>query len=71
MIEGEDNHRSWQPQIEINGKWRGNGYRFATRKEALRFADSIAARRAFKGDDIGEVRAVETTDPVNQDEDEG
>jgi hypothetical protein len=30
---------SWQPQIEINGKWRGNGYRFATREKALNEAE--------------------------------
>jgi hypothetical protein len=59
---------SWQPQIEINGKWCGNGYRFATRKRALSWAESIAARRAVRGDDIGKARAVETTDPVNQDD---
>jgi hypothetical protein len=56
----------WQPQIEIDGKWCGNGYRFERREQALRHAESLAARRAFKGDDIGAVRAVETGDPPNQ-----
>jgi hypothetical protein len=62
-----DAAHSWQPQIEINNNWHSNAFRFATRREALDFAESIAARRAFKGHDIGRTRAVETNDPVNQD----
>jgi hypothetical protein len=57
---------SWQPQIKINGRWRGNGYRFETRNAARERAESVAARHARRGDNIGDVRAVETNDPVNQ-----
>jgi hypothetical protein len=60
---------SWQPQIQINGKWCGNGFRFATKEAALDCAKTAAARRAYRGDNIGEVRAVATEDPVNQDDD--
>jgi hypothetical protein len=56
----------WQPQIQVNGKWLGNGYRFESREEALDYAESIAARRAFRGERVGGARAVETGDPPNQ-----
>jgi hypothetical protein len=59
---------SWQPQIEINGKWHGNRYRFDSEKRALEYAETIAARRAFRGDRIGDVRAALTNDVINQEE---
>jgi hypothetical protein len=65
-----DTAGSWQPQFQVNGKWHGNGYRFGSRKRALEFAESVAARRALRGDPIGEVRAVPMDEPVNRKEDE-
>jgi hypothetical protein len=59
---------SWQPQIQIDGKWHGNRYRFDTEKRALEYAETVATRRAFHGDCIGAVRAVLTNDAVNQEE---
>jgi hypothetical protein len=57
---------SWQPQFQVNGKWLANGYRFDTRERALRFAETVAARRALKGEAVGKTRAVKTADPPNQ-----
>jgi hypothetical protein len=57
---------SWRPEIKIGGKWLGNGYRFETHEDALEFAQSVAARRAWRGDKVDGVRATETADPPNQ-----
>jgi restriction system protein len=61
--------KSWRPQIQIDGKWLGNGFRFSSEAAALKFAERAAARRAYRGDRVGGARAVATSDPPNQSED--
>jgi hypothetical protein len=77
---GEDNSMtdkqlvSWQAQIEINGRWCGDGSRFESERSALDHAQSAAARRAWRAtrgksnDRIGAARAVPTNDPVNREQ---
>ena len=57
---------SYEPQFQVNGRWLANGYRFETQRAALAFAESVAARRALKGDAVGKTRAVRTNDPPNR-----
>jgi hypothetical protein len=59
---------SWQPQFQVNGCWVGNGYRFTTEEAALVCAESFAARWALRGKNIGQARAVRTSDPPNKED---
>ena len=61
---------SFQPQIEIDGKWTGNDYRFATPEAALEYATTVGARLAFNHQKkVTNVRVVERPEPPNQDDD--
>ena len=62
---------SFQPQIEIDGKWTGNGYRFATSEAALEYAQTVSTRLMFnRGTKVTGVRAIERPEPPNQDDDQ-
>jgi hypothetical protein len=46
---------------DSTGKWRGNGLRFATEKEAERYALDLQ----FRWTSVRDWRVVESDDPVN------
>jgi hypothetical protein len=54
---------SFAPEViaDASGVWAGNALRFATHAEALHYAQDLASRWVL----VREVRAVESTDPVN------
>jgi hypothetical protein len=60
---------SWKLRVLIAGrsKWAENGFRFATKSDAERWAAMFAARHGG----IVEVRACESAVPVNYDPDTG
>ena len=55
---------SWKPEVEVvneEGKWHGNGLRFATREEALSNATALMGRWMM----VLQCRATKSDDPVN------
>lgn len=54
---------SWKPEVQTtdDGKWTGNGMAFATKEEADRWAVDLSMRWTL----VRDVRAVESTEPVN------
>jgi hypothetical protein len=54
---------SWKPEVQIepNGKWCGNGLRFATRDEAM----SQVSDLAYRWTSVHDMRVVEDDNPVN------
>lgn len=52
---------SWVPEVLVEGKWSGNGLRFATKDEAELWGRDLLSRWFVPTDS----RAVESEDPVN------
>jgi hypothetical protein len=55
------NNKSWKPEVLVEGKWATNGLRFATEVEAYESAVQTQMRWWM----VEDVRAAESTDPVN------
>ena len=53
--------KSWAPEVFLEGKWSGNGLRFATKEEAEKWGADLLMRWFVPTDS----RAVESDDPVN------
>ena len=52
---------SWKPEVKVEGKWAGNGLRFATQEEAIGSAMLTRMRWWM----VEDVRATESQDPIN------
>ena len=52
---------SYKPEVFVEGKWAGNGLRFATEEEALESGRELLSRWFVPTD----YRATESDDPVN------
>ena len=52
---------SWKPEVKVEGKWAGNGLRFATQEEAIGSAMLTRMRWWM----VEDVRATESLDPIN------
>jgi hypothetical protein len=52
---------SWKPEVKVEGKWAGNGLRFATQEEAIGSAMLTRMRWWL----VEDVRATESLDPIN------
>ena len=53
--------KSWAPEVFVEGKWTGNGLRFATKDEAERWGNGLLTRWFVPSDN----RAVESEDRPN------
>lgn len=53
--------RSWKPEVFVEGKWAGNGLRFATKDEAERSGRELLSRWFVPTDS----RATESSDYPN------
>ena len=52
---------SWKPEVYVQGAWSRNGLVFATQQEAWDNARALEAKWFL----VDNVRAVESTEPVN------
>lgn len=57
----------WKPEVRVGGEWSSNGVVFETMPEAVSSASDLMGRWML----VEDIRAVETTEPINYKWDNG